>query len=280
MTAGCGPMQGGDRAAWRTQWLKTEQKCATERLMTTASRHRRRLQAAALLLLLLSGPADAASSSAQVRRVAGATLLELADGTRLRLAGIEVLAPDQAAAQALLEDMIRPPARVAVEPEANAVDRHGRLLAQVTGRDGRWLQGRLVELGLALVTSEPGAARRATEMLEIEGAARAAGQGLWGRPDAPVFEVPGPEPPVGRFAIVRGRVAAAGGSRGYVYLNFGPDWRSDFTLRIRRPELDDVLGRSEIEGLVGRLVEARGVVMAAGGPLIEVSHPEQIEVLE
>ena len=62
---------------------------------------------------------------------------------------------------------------------------------------------------------------------------------------------------------------------------FGADWRQDFTIRIRRRELVEGFARSglEIEQLAGRVVEVRGYVLDAGGPLIEVSHPEQLEVL-
>ena len=225
-------------------------------------------------------PEDAPPAAVRVVAVRPGALLELADGTRLRLSGILVPPAQADAASALAKELVRAPAEVLIEPEALARDRHGRVRAQVTLRDGTSLQDRLLAAGLALVASEPGAARHAARMLQVEDRARSAGRGLWGRSDAPVFEVGGREPPVGSFAIVRGRVLAVGESRAHIYLNFDDEWWRDFTLRIRRPELEEVLGRSGAEGFVGRLVEARGVVMAAGGPLIELSHPEQIEVLE
>jgi hypothetical protein len=36
----------------------------------------------------------------------------------------------------------------------------------------------------------------------------------------------------------------------------------------------------DLEALAGREVEVRGYVLEAGGPLIELSHREQIRVLE
>jgi micrococcal nuclease len=65
----------------------------------------------------------------------------------------------------------------------------------------------------------------------------------------------------------------------HTYLNFGADWRADFTVRVRRTELEGALAGLDLEGLGGRLVEVRGVVLEAGGPLIELSHPEQLQVL-
>ena len=52
-------------------------------------------------------------------------------------------------------------------------------------------------------------------------------------------------------------------------------------MRIRRADLKDGFARSGIDvlALEGRRIEVRGFVLEAGGPLIELSHPEQIEVL-
>jgi hypothetical protein len=50
-------------------------------------------------------------------------------------------------------------------------------------------------------------------------------------------------------------------------------------VRLRRAEFDDAFAGIEFEGLAGRLVEVRGVVLEAGGPLIELSHLEQLQVL-
>ena len=47
----------------------------------------------------------------------------------------------------------------------------------------------------------------------------------------------------------------------------------------RAMKLDGVFAGADLEGLAGRLVEVRGVVLEAGGPLIELSHPEQMQVL-
>jgi hypothetical protein len=87
------------------------------------------------------------------------------------------------------------------------------------------------------------------------------------------------EDSAGRFRIVQGRVLRVAPTERYVYLNFGADWRADFTVRVRRSELGGALAGVDLEGLAGRLVEVRGVVLEAGGPLIELSHPEQIQVL-
>ena len=74
---------------------------------------------------------------------------------------------------------------------------------------------------------------------------------------------------------------AAAVVRGRGYLNFGDDWREDFTVSIgprdrRRFETAGI----DIEDYEGRLVRVRGWVDSFNGPMIEATHPEQIEVLE
>ena len=53
----------------------------------------------------------------------------------------------------------------------------------------------------------------------------------------------------GRFRIVRGRVLRVAPTESYVYLNFGADWRADFTVRVRRTELESALAGVDLEGL-------------------------------
>ena len=68
--------------------------------------------------------------------------------------------------------------------------------------------------------------------------------------------------------------------KGRAYLNFGQDWRTDFTFSIsprdrRRFEQQGV----DLAGLAGRRVRARGWVTLRNGPLIQLTHPEQLEIL-
>ena len=90
-----------------------------------------------------------------------------------------------------------------------------------------------------------------------------------------------PDIPIDRFELVEGRVRDVATVRNRSYVNFGDDWKTDFTLtmtsRVRR--LFDRQG-VDLEGLEGRLVRARGWIKSYNGPMIEISHPEQIEILE
>ncbi|MDX1711308.1 MAG: hypothetical protein R3316_09250 [Rhodovibrionaceae bacterium] len=75
-------------------------------------------------------------------------------------------------------------------------------------------------------------------------------------------------------------MADAADVRGRVYLNYGEDWRRDFTVTLDRK----TAARFRDEGIdplayEGRRLRVRGWVKSFNGPMIEVTHPEQIEVL-
>jgi endonuclease YncB( thermonuclease family) len=238
-----------------------------------------------LLLVVLGIAAAAPSEDARVARVPAGNLLELADGRMVRLAGIRLpaeadgrAATDLARAQAGLAGLVAGRA-VRLEPTASGHDRHGRLVAQVWREDGLWLQGALLEQGLVQVQTRPAEVALAAEMAAREEAARQAERGVWAdRRFAPraahqVAHL------AGSFQIVRGRVVRVAPTEHYIYLNFGADWRRDFTLRMARErERDFRAAGIDLEQLAGREIEVRGYVLEAGGPLIELSHPEQLRI--
>jgi micrococcal nuclease len=235
------------------------------------------------LLLAPPGPLAAElewSPPLPMARVLAAERLELADGRSVRVAGIRVPPEVAAQARALLAELVAGRAlRLGTTPAP--LDRYGDLVAQVERADGLWLQGALLERGLAQVRTRPDEVARAAAMLALEWAARAARRGLWRQPELAPRAADDLADAVGSFQIVHGRVLRVAPTERYVYLNFGPDWRSDFTLRLQRAELDASFARSPVDvlALAGRRVEVRGFVLDAGGPLIELSHPEQIQVL-
>ena len=85
----------------------------------------------------------------------------------------------------------------------------------------------------------------------------------------------------GRYTIVEGRVRGLGETSARAYLNFGTIRSENFSIAIPK----GALRRFEASGMTwksleGRKVRVRGVVLDRGGPLIEISGPDELERLD
>jgi endonuclease YncB( thermonuclease family) len=159
-------------------------------------------------------------------------------------------------------------------------DRHGRALAHLETPQGHWVQGALLAAGLARVYSFADNRAAVPEMLALESQARLDGRGIWALDWYAVRDAETVDAAAGGFQLVEGRVRDAAEVRGRVYLNYGADWRSDFTVFLDR----DTVARFRAEGIDPlayeyRRLRVRGWVKSFNGPMIEVTHSEQIEVL-
>lgn len=257
----------------------------------------RRAAAMVLALIVLwprpSQPApllEPGGEALAVEVIDGDTLV-LDDGRQVRLVGIQAPKlplgrpgfeawPLAGEAKAALEELGLQK-RLRLSYGGRRTDRHGRVLAHLHDQGGRWLQGELLRRGLARVYSFRDNRALVPEMLALEDEARAAGRGIWSHPFYALRAADKAGIFVGGFQLVVGRVLDAAVVRGRAYLNFGPDWRTDFTATIS-PRDRRVFAAAGIDpmALKGRLVRVRGWLRDYNGPMIEVTHPEQIEVLE
>ena len=133
---------------------------------------------------------------------------------------------------------------------------------------------------MARVRTQPDNRVLAAEMLAVEGEARDAGRGLW---RDPFYAVRSPEEVarhIDSVQVVEGRVANTARVKSRVYLNFGADWRTDFTVTFSTRLLRkfDEAGLDPL-ALKDRVIRVRGWIDDYNGPMIEITHPEQIEVV-
>jgi hypothetical protein len=141
----------------------------------------------------------------------------------------------------------------------------------------------MLEAGLARVYSFPDNRFCLGELYAAEAKARADGRGLWAHPFYQLRRADRPADLlklVDHYELVEGRVLTADRAGARVYLNFGRHWKSDFTIVIDR--LGQKLFRgAKIDPQIyeGKLIRVRGWIENRDGPRIEVTHPEQIEVL-
>jgi endonuclease YncB( thermonuclease family) len=235
--------------------------------------------------------ADAVSG--EVMNVIDGKSFRLADGREVRLAAIEsppltAAGPDDArgqaglAARAALEEIVLH-RQLAARPAASP-DRYGRLIAYafVAGPSGEtFVQRELLANGQALFSPAGIASPCRSVLRAAEGAARAAGLGLWADPYYGVRRADHPADILldqGRFALVEGRVVSVRERGGIVYVNFGRRW--DFTVTILKRNERLFAGAGLVPSrLAGRRIEVRGFVEERGGPAIEVLRPEQIEIV-
>jgi len=166
-------------------------------------------------------------------------------------------------------------------------DRYDRALAQAywtENDDEHWLQGELVSMGAARVYSYADNHAATPELLRLEQQARENGRGLWALPE---YRVRDTHPDalaqdVGSVQLVEGRVLDVTRlSSGRTYLNFGLDYRTDFTVIIEardRQVFEDA--GLDLLTLETQRIRVRGWLDAENGPMMRLDHPQRIEILD
>jgi endonuclease YncB( thermonuclease family) len=254
-----------------------------------------------LLLVVAALPALAAGpslppglepgGSAVVEAVIDGDSLTLANGRTVRMVGIQapklpkgrpnfVEWPFARAAQEALSGLVQGRS-VTLNFGGTRQDRYGRALAQLVRDDGLWIQGALIRDGLARVYTFPDNRAAAAEMLALERAARSDKRGLWADP---FFAIRTPEE-AGRYAgeleLVEGKIVDGARTQNAVFLNFGADWHTAFTLRLNSEALR-LFRADKVDplALIGATVRVRGYIRRdRERALMDITHPEEIEKL-
>lgn len=161
------------------------------------------------------------------------------------------------------------------EGEDQTLDDH-KIAHALTG-NGHWLQHELVSRGSVLVLPRADHSAGLDSLLAAEGIARTNRTGLWSALD--LEKAAEDEIPTGRLAIVSGQVLNAARVGNRIFLNFGQDWRTDFTVEIpaRAIRLFEKSGLNPMD-LAQAQVEVRGWVTWRGGPLMRLEGPGQLQV--
>jgi endonuclease YncB( thermonuclease family) len=238
--------------------------------------------------VLAAEPPSPPTERGTVETVADGATFTLTDGRTIRLAALDVPRRDErsdhrnaaaAAARETLEALIGG-GTVALAPVGPGPDRYGRILAHVADARGGWVQAALVERGLARVALFDDTVGLQA-LLDFEAQARAARRGLWALPEFRIIGASEAARHQDSFQLVEGRVLAVERKAGRTFLNFGEDWRSDFTVAIDARLRRQMAARGlDPASLQGKMVRVRGWIRSRNGPLIEPVRPEQIEVVE
>ncbi len=252
-----------------------------------------------LCCILLATAAWTYPVAAQARRPACAiepvrtgTVARLGPGLDLHLADGTVLVPQGLMPVEGAEPGAPPSgALVRFQPMGEA-DRWGRISARIEATDmiaphppshWHWWEETLLLGGSAILKTERQADPCRSRLQAAEASARTQGRGLWasGRWPLRAEEPQSVLGHVGQFGVVEGRVQSVGERRSMTYLNFGSDWSGDMTVSISRPVWTRLVASGiRNRSLTGARVLVRGLIRDAGGPLIELAQPDDIEILE
>ena len=160
-------------------------------------------------------------------------------------------------------------------------DRYGRHLGHIYLADGTWVNRRIVEEGYGHVYSFPDNRSFLGELLAAETKARHAKKGIWQQRRWAVL--PAVPPPsrftMGQFRLVKGTPLKAAKVNGVIYLNYGENWREDFTIEIP-PQAQLLFNQAGINpetAFVNQPILVRGRLKPVNGVLVTVTHPEQIQ---
>ena len=240
--------------------------------------------------VLIKGETD------RVREIVDGDTLFLSSGLKVRLSGMQ--APKLSLGRAHITDWpLGAESKTALQELAlgqtvtlyyggERRDRYGRALAQVfIGGDdsGAYLQEEIIRRGLGRVYTWPDTWQDSPRLLAAEKAARAAARGMWALDR---YKIRSPEPnglaqDVDSFQIVEGIITSMAEIRGRIYLNFGADYKTDFTVII---DEDRRKGFKEADydplNLEGAKVRVRGWIELKNGPSIWLTHPAPLELLD
>lgn len=253
----------------------------------------------AVWVLLVAAPAWATDLAdggrAVVRAVVDGDTVVLDDGREVRLPGLQAPKlplgrkgfrkwPLADASKAYLEGLVLGRA-VFLRYGGARLDRHGRVLAHLFRDDGAgaetWVQGAMLAAGMARMYTFPDNRALVAGMRAREAEARTERRGIWALDYYAVRGPEGLERDIGTFQVVVGTIRDAAKVKGTVYLNFGADWRTDFTVSVDAKALRTFKKAGlDPAGWTGRRIEARGWLAKRNGPMIKASHPEQLHLLQ
>lgn len=225
-------------------------------------------------------------------------------GQTLRLADIGFVPEYEQAALSWLRQASRD--TVHVQPLSDQPDYLGRIPARIGGKEPRgtrlsahedWRTGLLSE-GLALVIPEMAQGAQMTQdlgpLIRAEDQAITSRLGMWADRDAQTAyyvvangdakgdangaDIPTARDAIGRFVVVDGTILAIEHQEWRSYLNFGTNWREDFTIALDAKARDAMAENGDYENSmkswIGRKVRVRGVIEYRGGPYIALQNPD------
>lgn len=209
------------------------------------------------------------------------------DGALYQLAGLDIPADDdaiQTATKAVTELMDGKELKILVTKDQTRgrVTRTGhKLIHALLLKDDVWIQGRLVDEGLARVRTTAANPELAADLLAREQQAREDKKGIWDKSANSILSPDQAAPEINSFRIVEGKIVSVSTRDAEIFINFGNDWKKDFTIGVP-VSLRRAFSKRFINlmTLSGKTVRVRGWLEDRNGPFITLDHPEQLEIFD
>ncbi|MEG3641536.1 thermonuclease family protein [Magnetococcus sp. PR-3] len=168
--------------------------------------------------------------------------------------------------------------KLTLEKKGRKRDVYKRPLCYVELPDGQDLGEVLLEEGLAIVYAS-GDLSRFKRYMKVERRARKAGVGAWEQGHW-LIDHKEARGHVGAYRIVRGQIQKVIKKGKWIYLNFGKNWREDFTISISHRDWQAYFRKTlgSFKDLKNQKVEVRGRIGWRNGPLIRAHHISQLQL--
>jgi micrococcal nuclease len=220
-----------------------------------------------------------------VSKVFDGDSVKLSDGREIRYIGID--APETGGNRpaefggkeaADLNERLVDGKEVRLEFDTEKEDHYSRTLAYVYVRE-TMINRELVLSGVALAVPYPPNLKHQRELSAAMDEARRAKRGLWADPGRWMVDSDDTSRFIGESKTIVGRVVSTGLIGAGIFLNFGPDYKTDFTAFIPRDDLayfSETGVTNPADYYRGKTVEVTGSIYEKNGPSITVRHPGQI----
>ena len=165
-----------------------------------------------------------------------------------------------------------------IEFDVEKKDHYGRLLGYCF-IDDIFINAKLIEEGYAVLYSRPPNVKYTDLFVNLQKQARRNNKRLWA--NYAIIDHSQARSYINQIRTVRGKVVDTYQSSKVVFLNFGQDYKTDFTIVIFNDSLDSFL-KNNINPATfyrGKTVEVTGKVREYNGPEIIAHSPWEIEVI-
>lgn len=167
---------------------------------------------------------------------------------------------------------------VKIEFDVDKTDKYGRLLGYCYV-DDIFVNARLIEEGFAVLYTRPPNVKYVDEFIKLQRQAREDKKGLWGAYETISHNEAHKH--VNQIRTVKGKVLNTYDSGKTVFLNFGSDYKTDFTVVIFKDSLKyfQDKGINPLSFYRKKTIQVTGKIKEYNGPEIIVNTPGEIEII-